>query len=187
MLLGSDKVPESKWDCLEELHPQSEWLSCRDFLIKGGSDLRRTPVKVKKLQTCMQLLVTLDEEVREFVMDQLHPSVRSLAVIAHKLVSSDVPWSLARLLVLELSCLKFKGTAAMAEMAQDWASNGCPAPPPPRPTLGHGPSIAQIGCKLRDQSECVSDWMTQAMIRCTALLFTHPPALLISQTTSLCG
>ena len=112
LLLGSSDNPESQWGSLEVWEPCSEYLQVQPFLIKGGQDLKRAPMSMKRLQGCLHTIVKQEEAVRDFLTDQIHPSMR-------RMDAAGVPWSLARVLLLEVCCLKYRGTAGMREMAED--------------------------------------------------------------------
>ena len=116
--MGTEAFPGGQWDALALFEPQSPWLCIQQYLIKGTDPRKMT--NLQKIQRCVQTVVELeDEQSRELVADQLHPSVKGLITVAARLQCSEVPASLSTTLIMELAALKYKGTSGMREAAEE--------------------------------------------------------------------
>ena len=113
MLFGTAKSPESHWDSLGAWNDASAWFSVRGCLLKS-----KTVPKLQKLKMCLELLEAQDEDTRDFVMEQIHPTVRMLLSLSLRMTNQAVPTSLSSHLLLELACLKYRGSSAMGELAE---------------------------------------------------------------------
>ena len=76
-------------------------------------------MKIRQIESGLQALMSSSEDTRNFVADQLHPSVKMLIGLCSRLQSHGVPDALGQRLALEVACLKVRGTSGMQEMYED--------------------------------------------------------------------